>query len=346
MNKTANSAQIGELGRQAQVARQLGSPFVSAVLEAGERQLHQAPRTAALIASWPDDPSSAALAMRFNAALHALARRDAHPLLGGLYRGEHANFDAAIGGAMAEEDAFIERWMHDTPQTNEVGRAAAICAALLEARQRLGLPFELLELGSSCGLNLNLARYGYDLGGVAAGQTDSPVQVAPVWRGAPPPVAPLDVVSARGVDLNPLDAGDQQTRDRLMAYIWADQPKRAARLENALTMARHYPPSVERGDAVGWLAKRLAEPQRAGVCRVVFHSMVLQYLRPDAREAIATTIRDAGSRATRERPLLRISLEWTEGRKEVQLQSRGWPGDESRVLATCHAYGNWVDWRG
>ncbi len=340
-----DTAGPGELARQALVARQLGSPFVSAVLEAGERQLPRAPRTAALIASWPDDPSSAALAMRFNAALHALARRGFHPALTALYRGAHANFDEAIGAAMAAEDEFIAGWMHHTPQTNEVGRAAAIVAALMAASQEASMPFELLELGSSCGLNLNLGRYAYDLGGLSAGDAGSPVQVAPLWRGAAPPFAPLDILSARGVDLNPLDAGDVQTRERLLAYVWADQPRRAARLENALALARLHPPQVDRGNAVGWLARRLAEPQREGRCRVVFHSMFLQYLRADERDSIVESIAGAGARATAQRPLLWVSLEWSAGRREVQLRSRRWPDGEPRLLATCHAYGNWIDWR-
>lgn len=346
MNMIASIAERGELGRQALVARELGSPFVAAVLEAGQRQLRRAPRTAALIARWPRDPSAAALAMRFNAALHALARRGAPALLGALYQGEHDDFDGAIGMALDAEDDFIADWMRDTPQTNEVGRAAAIGAALMVARRRLGLPFELLELGSSCGLNLNLARYGYDLGGVAAGVAGSPICIAPAWRGAPPLQAPIEVVAARGVDLRPLDAADATTRERLLSYVWADQPKRAARLEQALALAGQWPPRVDRGDAVAWLADRLAESQDSGRCRVVFHSMFLQYLTVADRDRVAETIREAGIRATATRPLARIAFEWTPRRREVRLHLTCWPTGETSLLATCHAYGNWIDWRG
>ena len=67
---------IGLAGYAAlRIARALGSPFVASVLEAGERHLRRAPRTAALIETWPGDPSAAALAMRFTAAIHARARR-------------------------------------------------------------------------------------------------------------------------------------------------------------------------------------------------------------------------------------------------------------------------------
>ena len=173
----------GELWRHADVARALGAPFVAAVLEAGERQLVRAPRTAALIRDWPGDPRRDAVAMRFNAALHALARHGRMPALSALYANRHDDFDGAIGAAMVEQDDVIALSMRDMPQTNEVGRSAAIAAALMVARRQFGLPFALLEIGSSCGLNLNLGYHEYDLGGVPAGVTGSSVKIAPAWSG-------------------------------------------------------------------------------------------------------------------------------------------------------------------
>ncbi|TFI57405.1 DUF2332 family protein [Sphingomonas parva] len=345
MNMMAAVAVRGELGRQAEIARALGSSFVAAVLEAGERQLGRAPQTAALIAAWPSDPSAAALAMRFNGALHALARRGLPPVLRALYRREHDDYDGAVGAALAEADGFIAEWMRDPPQTNEVARAAAIAAALMAARRRFGQPFELIEIGSSCGLNLNLAHYRYDLGGVAAGAADSPVRIAPEWRGPAPCAAPIDIAAARGVDLKPLDPADEATRERLLSFVWADQPERAKRLEAALALARHHPPRIDRADALPWLRARLQAPQ-GDVCRVVFHSMVLQYLGEADRQALVETIARAGAVASDERPLAWIGFEWTPSRSEVQLRLTCWPGGETRILATCHPYGAWIDWRG
>ena len=346
MNMIATFPGQGELRRHASIVRDLGSPFVAAVLEAGQRQLAHAPRTAALIETWPSDPSAAALAMRFNGALHALARRGMPPALSALYARRHDDFDGAIAAALAAEDGFIADWMRTPPQTNEVGRAAALAAALMTVRGRFGLPFELLEIGSSGGLNLNLARYAYDLGGLAAGTAGSPVRIAPEWRGPLPTIAPIELASARGVDLNPLDPGDEATRERLLSFIWADQPERAGRLEQALALARLHPPRVDRADAPSWLAARLQAPQAAGQCRLLFHSMVLQYLGTKEREALVGTIRRAGAGASAERPLAWVSFEWTPARDEVQLALTCWPDGEPRLLATCHPYGDWIDWRG
>lgn len=345
MNMATEIFDRGELWRQARVLRKLGSPFVADVLEAAQRQLGHAPSTAAMIATWPGDPSAAALAMRFNAALHAIVRQGRSPCLSALYRGEHQDYDGAIATALAAEDEFIAGWMRDTPQTNEVGRAAAIAAALIVAHRRFGLPFELLEIGSSCGLNLNLAHYAYDLGGVLAGAAASPVRIAPIWRGSPPCAGSFEVVSARGIDLNPLHAGDEKTRDRLLAYVWADQPQRAERLERALALAQRHPPHIDQGDAATWLDQRLREPQPAGRCRVLFHSMVLQYLTAADRRIALALIEQAGARASGDRPFAWISFEWTPNRDEVQLWLTTWPTGGTRHLANCHAYGNWIEWR-
>ena len=335
----------GELTRQAKVARELGSPFIAAVLEAGQRQLAVAPLTARLIETWPMDRSASALAMRFNAALHALARRGSRPALSALYRRQHDDYDGAIGAALAAEDQFVSGWMREIPQTNEVGRAAAIAAALMVVRKRFGLPFELLELGSSCGLNLNLAHYAYDLGGVHAGTRGSTVEIKPIWQGSPPEYAPIKVLSTRGSDLDPLVAAEPATRDRLLAYVWADQPLRARRLELALAIAKIHPPRIDRSEASAWIKARLADAQPQAACRVIFHSMVLQYLTQASRDSLSDAIGRAGAEASADRPLAWISFEWTSARDEVQLKLTCWPGGETRVLATCHAYGDWIDWR-
>lgn len=344
MNMITPVVRCGALRHQAGIVRGLGSSFVAAVLEAGQRQLRHAPLTQALIETWPGDPIDAALAMRFNAALHALARRNARPRLSALYRRHHDDFDGAIGEALADEDAFIAAWMRHTPQTNEVGRAAAITAALMVVQGSFAMPVDLLEIGASCGLNLNLAHYGYDVGGVRAGVATSPVQVAPAWSGPPPIARPFSVVSARGIDLNPLTATDAKTRERLLSFVWADEPARAQRLEQALALAVLHPPRIDRGNAVPWLAQQLAAPQASGTCRVVFHSMVLQYLNAADRSAVDAMIATAGRRATFDRPIARISFERERANAQVQLTVTCWPSGEARVLANCHPYGNWIDW--
>lgn len=339
-----NGKAAAELVRNARIVRTLGSTFVAKVLEAGARQIERAPHSARILATWPGDTAEAALAMRFHGALHALARGGEEPALAALFGGGRIDFDAVIADALSRHDAFIATWIRQIPPTNEVGRTAAIAAALMRVHHRFGLPFELLELGASSGLNLNLDRYSHDLGGVRAGAIDSPVRIAPVWRGPAPLFAPLPVTARRGADLNPLDPRDPAARERLRAFIWPDQDARLARLDQALALAADDPPVVDRADAVDWTAARLAEPQPRGRCRAIFHSMVIQYLTPAARTRLAALIADAGARATSERPLAHIAFEWTRDRRDVRLSLTCWPGGERRDLARCHPYGDWVEW--
>lgn len=336
--------QPGPLARHAAIVRGLGSAFIAAILEAGERQLARAPRTRALIAGWPGDVAADAVAMRFNAALHALARGGTMPDLTLLYLDRVGDFDAIVGATLAAADDAIAGWMGGVPQTNEVARTAATMAGLMRLRGLHDMPCTLRELGASAGLNLNLDAYSYDLGGRRAGVELSPVHIAPLWRGPPPPVRAIEILSARGVDLHPLDVTDAASTERLMAYVWADEPDRAERLAQALAIARTRPPQVERGDMATWLAAELAAPQEPRTCRVFVHSMAIQYLTPDDRARVEHAFAAAGAQATATCPLARISFEWNDARDAVHLHLTAWPDGRTHRLATCHAYGAWIDW--
>ncbi len=331
---------------QADKCRAMGSSFIGAVLDAVDRNLLHAPVTSEIVIGWTGNPAAAAVALRVNGALHALARQGTPDRLASLYRREHDDFDGAVVAALSQHDQFIADWIRHPTQTNEVARSAAIMAALMAIPLGRAMPVALLELGSSCGLNLNLARYAHRLGGVRAGEPQSPVRIEPQWRGASPPDASVSIVSAEGVDLHPLQASNAGDRERLLSFTWADQPARARRLEDALQMAVEHAPSVHEGDARVWLAERLAEPQPAGQCRVVVHTMFLQYLNEADRQHITSMMVSAGQKATPDRPLAWIGFEWTSDRREVELRLTSWPRGESRVLAKCHPYGDWIEWLG
>ncbi|RAK57014.1 DUF2332 domain-containing protein [Phenylobacterium deserti] len=330
--------------RQAQNCRSAGSTFVASVLEAVDRQLPHAPLSHEFVRAWKGDPAAGAIALRVNGALHALARRGKPKYLADLYSGAHEDFDGAVADALSQEDQFIAEWIRHPTQTNEVARGAAIMAALLSVAAQRRMPFEILELGSSCGLNLNLDRYAYELGTMSVGDASSSVHIAPKWTGPNPPDAFVSIVAARGVDLSPLNARNPAHRERLLSFTWADQPDRSRRLEAALRQAVTQPPRVDQGDAGQWLAERLAEAQPKGVCRAVVHSMFLQYLSEDARRSVAATLAGAGAEASLDRPLIEIGLEWTTDRREVQLRLTTWPTGQTSVLARTDPYGEWVEW--
>jgi hypothetical protein len=60
---------------------------------------------------------------------------------------------------------------------------------------------------------------------------------------------------------------------------------------------------------------------------------------------IFVKLETAGERATPIRPFAWISFEWTAKRREVHLSLTTWPTGETELLAVCHPYGDWLDWR-
>src|SRR3546814_17801729 len=97
---------------------------------------------------------------------------------------------------------------------------------LIEGARAFGPKLEVLEIGSSAGLNLLIDRYRFDLGGAGLGPTDSPVTIAPEWRGAQPKVPRIEIVSTYGCAVAPMDAADPAGEARLSAYVWAEKPCR------------------------------------------------------------------------------------------------------------------------
>lgn len=332
-----------DLLRQSAAARALGNAFVAEVLAAAFRQLHHAPRLEALIARWPHDPASSAMALRLNAGLHAVARRGSSADLSALYARHHVRFDRAIADALAREQTTLLQWMDHPTQTNEARRSSAFMAALLVLADTYAMPFELFEIGASAGLNLLLDRYGHDLGGVRTGDEHSALQLRPDWNGPPPPQAHVRIAGARGVDLRPMKLDDPLTCERLQSYVWPGEQERARVLEQAIAIARHDPPDIARASAGNWLRTQLAAPVRPGTMRVVLHSMVQQYLPENERALLAAAIGTAARQADRSAPLARIGFEWCPRRSDVQLTLVTWDGHDTdgqaRLLATCHPYG-------
>ena len=334
----------GAFRAQKEWCRAMNAPVYARLCATVAETLTRATRTGARVLDWPGGAQADAIALRLLGGLNALVRARRDTELAAVFEGDVDGMDAALESALRRHDDDLYVWLDGPPQTNEVGRAAAITAALLVVAERFGATVELLELGSSAGLLLNLGRYRYHLGGVAAGDPSSPLLIAPEWRGAPPPSAPLDVRRAgcRSRAARPRRRSDARAAVRLCL---AGAAGALARLERAVAVARAHPPRIDRADGADWIGQRLAEPQTDGVTRVVLHSVALQYLPPAGRARVRAAIEAAGARATRARPLAWISYEMDPARKVMALVLRTWPGREASELATCHPHATWIEWR-
>jgi hypothetical protein len=330
--------------KQAMGCRVLQSIFTADLLETLADILDDRTRTGQRILAWQSSPLHDAMPLRITGGFHALARRGDHPALTALYRDGEGDLATVVADALKAHDAWLFGWLDSPPQTNEVGRSGALMAGLMVAADRLGLPIDLLELGSSAGLNLNLDRFRYRFGTLEAGPHDATVTLAPQWTGAPPPDVTPHIASRAGVDIRPLDVLDDAVAERLIAYVWPDQTERMERIEASISLARAFPPPIVAGDAGDWTISRLAKPQAAGTSRIIMHSVFWQYLPQETQGIIQSAIEAAGAAATPKHPLGWLTFEPVESLQFMALKLRLWPSGDDLTLANCHPHGTHIEW--
>ena len=233
------------------------------------------------------------------------------------------------------------------PQTNEVGRSAALVGGFLVVARDTGLPLRVLEVGSSAGLNLRFDRYWYESDGTGYGDAASPVRFAGLWeQGQPPFGVPITITDRRGCDRDPIDARTEDGRLTLLSYVWPGQAERFTMLRAALDVARDVPVAIDRAGIPDWLALQLEQPapDRA---TVVFHSIVWQYLTDDERANGRGGVGDRRrARDDRDAPLAWLRLEPSADLTHTELRVTTWPAGEERLLARCHYHLGPMQWVG
>jgi hypothetical protein len=330
---------IPELCRfQADWCERLGSPLYAHLLRQSADDFDQGGPVSELLAPHDHDPKGSALALRMMGAVHRLALEGHLP--------ELARFYPSCGGTVALEPAW--KAFHNTiaeqmsclrpllsrpVQTNEIGRCGPLLGGFLLIAHRTCLPFRLLEIGASAGLNLQWDQYRYTWLGGTWGNPHSPIVLQDVFTpDGTPPLIDVTVAERRGCDPDPLDPSLPECRLTLRSFVWADQLERMRNLEQAMAVASRSQVRVERAGAVEWLKCRLAEPAN-GVATVLFHSIVWQYISQQERKELLDLIQQAGSRATAEAPFAWLRMEPGEESAEIKLAI--FPGFEDRIIAAA-----------
>jgi len=215
--------------------------------------------------------------LRLLAAVHALAldRRAPHlalhlPTLGGTAGTPVTATD--IAAAFAAEAAWVNEYLHRTPQTNEVGRAHPLRIAL--AHLGSSQPTHLREIGCSAGLLLNADRM-------------QPMPGEKV-RQLPP------IRSRIGFDLHPVDASSPAGRLLLSSYVWPDHVERFRRLGDAIVITQKCPVDIQVMDAASAVEQLTLEP---GTTTLVWHSALWPYLSVDGRARLERAFAAVGSTA-------------------------------------------------
>jgi len=111
-------------------------------------------------------------------------------------------------------------------------------------------------------------------------------------------------------------------------------------MKAALSVATEVPIELDRAPAAAWARRVLDEPA-PGQARVIYHSIVSQYLSDEERAALFAAIHDAGERASDDTPLAWLRMEPADDRADLELTL--WPGGEDRRLARVGYHGNPVE---
>lgn len=352
MAEAAVDGLVRRIRWQAEACAELGSPLYAVLLHRVADDVVAGGPSREVLAGHEADSGPSALALRLMGAVHRLVLEGRAPALAVSFPSVGGTADAntawpALRDLLAEHRDELRRLLHQPPQTNEVGRAAALVGGLLHLAAEDPRPVRLVELGASGGLNLRADRFRLELGdGRSVGPATSPVVLDRPWRGPVPPLRPaLEVVERLGCDVAPVDPTTTDGRTSLTAYVWPDQLERLARLRGAFEVAADVPVTLETSGAGDFVDRlRLVE----GTTTVVWHSVMWQYLDPGERDRVVARLAVLGATAGAGAGLARLSLEprrrgpGTEHEFLVVLQT--WPGGVERVLGAAAPHGMPTTW--
>jgi hypothetical protein len=341
---------VRSLQMQGQVCAGLGSPMYGDMLDRVAADVEAGGVFAAILSGHEDDPGRLALPLRLLGGLHRLALDGRAPVLCRWYPSTGGNWDAEaawpdIALTATDYTDHLRAALDQPPQTNEVGRSAALIGGLLTLVHRFDLPIRLFEIGCSAGLNLRADHYRYRYPGGQWGPADSPVSIDDAWRGRLPAPTAVQIVERHGYDIAPLDATSRDGELTLLSYVWPDQPARLDRLRGAISIARRIPAPLRRSNAVDAVAGLSVA---AGTLTVLWHSIMWQYLSADEQAGVQTGIDALGGQARADSPFAHLTLE--PGRRtpdspvEFVVRARSWPDEDDRILAGCSPHGPPVTW--
>lgn len=341
---------LESLRLQGHACATLGSPMYGDLLQRVGADVGAGGVFAEVLAGYKSAPGRLAVPLRLLGGLHRLALdgrapqlRRWYPSTGGTWAADEAW--PQIVSTAAEHITALRAALGQPPQTNEVGRAAALIGGLLVLVSHFPLPIRLFEIGCSAGLNLRADHYQYRYAGGIWGPADSPARVDDAWQGKLPPPATVQIVQREGFDIAPVDATTAEGEVTLLSYVWPDMTARLERLRGAIDIARRVPASVEMRAAVDAVAGlRLTE----GTLTVLWHSVVWQYLSANEQTAVRAGIDALAAQANARSPFAHLSFEPQRRFRgdpiAFLLRSRTWPGGADQVLAECGPHGPPVVW--
>ena len=340
---------------QARSCDALGCRFYAALCEELARDVERDAPISRFLAPFGGARFEDAYVLRLLGGVHRLVLDGRAPAVAAHYPSVGGDGDAHAAARVVEElladpPPELRDGLRRPPQTNEVGRSAALASGLLVVAAETGLPIRVRELGASGGLNLRLDSYWYERDGAGWGNTRRRRCVSSTFGSA----AARRSVRVRRSSTAAAATGTRSIRRRsngaqtLLSYVWPEPAARFVHTRDAIALAHDVPVAIDRADVVDWLPTQL-EGERPGTTLVVMHSVVWQYLDSATQDAIAGFLRRAGERATPQSPLAWLRLEphpVTYAPAELRLM--WWDGrahePQERLLATTSFHGGEMTW--
>jgi hypothetical protein len=275
---------------------------------------------------------------------HRLLAAVEYLVLGG-YAPPYDNDWAAFRTIVGEHAGWVEQFVRRQPiQTNEPQRCWALLPLFLSVARAAGKPLDLLELGTSAGLNLLWDRYRYEYEAGAWGPRESPLVLRGEERRSVPPElleVEVEIGRRRGIDLAPVDATTEEGLRLLSCFTVKEE--RRDRFRRAAMVLREDPPELIRGD-YRELLPTLLENRDDETVTVVFQTISTIYLPIEDRDRV----RDAIDRAGAAGPLAWISTPTPEEHKlegrQYPLELAVWPDGKRGLVAEMANGGEWLDW--
>jgi len=276
----------------------LGSPLYAEIFQAMATDFTNNGVTAHIAEHLTIRPQRDATPLRIAGAIHRLALTGKAPSIVRHFpsTGGHPGptLVADFLDALATFRDDIDEGLSRTVQTNEVGRTTMLVTGMSFFAREVGIPaIHLREVGSSCGLNLQVDEYFFEANGTSYGNGNASVRFEDnVWGTPRPDIAQCPTLLSRaGCDIAPLDARNENDQLTLLSFVWPDQFDRFARLRNAINSACASPTYVspDQKDAAEWIHQQFEnisfdEPV------LIFHSIVWQYLSQKTKDAFREAV--------------------------------------------------------
>jgi hypothetical protein len=337
---------------QAEGCAALGSPLYAVLLQHVADDVESGGPAYDVLRGHEDDPGPSALALRLMGGVHRLVLERRAPALALTYPSVGGTGDpeaawTALRPVLAEFVDELRARLGQPPQTNEVGRAAALVGGLLRVAAAHARPLRLVEIGTSAGLNLRADRFRIELAdGRSVGPAESPVVLTDAWHGRLPSMdRALVVVERAGCDLAPVDPTTTEGRLLLTSYVWPDQLARLERLRGALELAREVPATVVAAGAADFLD---GIDLRGGTTTVVWHSVMWQYLGNAERARVDARLEELGDQASDRAGFAHLALEPRRrspgAAHEMLVALTTWPGGVEQVLGRAPPHGLPTTW--